>query len=182
MPRIHILGASGVGTTTLARALAAALGCPALDADDFYWEPTDPPFESKRPPHVRVELLRAALNQSADSVLSGSMCGWGDPLIPLFDRVVLLTLDPVLRMQRLREREASRFGAQRIAAGGDLYEKHQAFMRWAERYDDGGMDVRSRRLHDSWIQALPSRIRVLRLDSAQPVDTLLAAVLSSADE
>ena len=41
--RIHILGASGSGTTTLGRALAARLQCPHFDTDDCFWLPTDPP-------------------------------------------------------------------------------------------------------------------------------------------
>lgn len=46
--RIHIFGASGSGTSTLGRAVAARLGYAFLDADDFYWLPTDPPFREKR--------------------------------------------------------------------------------------------------------------------------------------
>ena len=42
--RIHILGASGSGTTTLGRALAERLQCPHFDADDYFWVPTDPPL------------------------------------------------------------------------------------------------------------------------------------------
>jgi hypothetical protein len=41
MARIHILGASGTGTTTLGKALADRLNCPHFDADRFYWLPTD---------------------------------------------------------------------------------------------------------------------------------------------
>jgi len=35
--RIHILGASGSGTTTLGRALAERLQCPHFDTDDYFW-------------------------------------------------------------------------------------------------------------------------------------------------
>src|SRR5438128_874343 len=42
--RLHILGASGSGTTTLGRALAEGLQCPHFDTDDYFWLPTDPPF------------------------------------------------------------------------------------------------------------------------------------------
>jgi Shikimate kinase len=41
--RIHILGASGSGTTTLGRALAERLQYPHFDTDDSFWVPTDPP-------------------------------------------------------------------------------------------------------------------------------------------
>jgi hypothetical protein len=35
--RIHILGASGSGTTTLGHALAARLQCPHFDTDAYFW-------------------------------------------------------------------------------------------------------------------------------------------------
>ena len=41
---IHILGASGSGTSTLAKAISLRHGHRFLDTDDFYWKPTDPPF------------------------------------------------------------------------------------------------------------------------------------------
>ena len=47
--RIHILGASGTGTTTLASAIAAKHGHRHLDIDDFFWVPTDPPYREIRP-------------------------------------------------------------------------------------------------------------------------------------
>lgn len=40
--RVLITGASGSGTTTLAAALAAQLHAVHLDADDFFWLPTQP--------------------------------------------------------------------------------------------------------------------------------------------
>lgn len=46
---IHIFGASGSGTSTLGRAVAAGLGWRFLDTDDFFWLPTDPPFTTPRP-------------------------------------------------------------------------------------------------------------------------------------
>jgi adenylate kinase family enzyme len=180
LSRIHIFGASGSGTTTLARAVAARLQCPALDTDDFYWLPTERPFQEKRPAARRLELLQDELSRTAGWVLAGSLCGWGDALIPLFDLVVLLEVDPAVRLQRLREREATRYGASRIAAGGDLYTSHEAFLEWAAQYDTGETDVRSWRLHEAWLQLLPSRIRVLRLDSGRPLDDLVAVVLQAA--
>lgn len=41
---IHILGASGSGTTTLARALAVKTGYAHFDTDDYFWLPTKVPF------------------------------------------------------------------------------------------------------------------------------------------
>lgn len=41
---IHILGASGSGTTTLGMELAKKMGYYHFDTDDFYWEQTDIPY------------------------------------------------------------------------------------------------------------------------------------------
>jgi adenylate kinase family enzyme len=41
--RIHIMGASGAGVTSLGRALADALSNSHHDTDDYFWKPTNPP-------------------------------------------------------------------------------------------------------------------------------------------
>jgi adenylate kinase family enzyme len=115
--RIHILGASGSGTTTLAAAVAAAHGHHHLDTDDFYWLPTDPPYRTKRPRAARLERLSTALAASSTWILSGLLCGWGDPLIPRFQLIVFLTVPTDVRMRRLRTRELSVMVASRSRRG-----------------------------------------------------------------
>src|SRR4029450_13094001 len=76
--RIHILGASGSGTTTLGRALAERLQCSHFDTDDYFWLPTDPPFTHQRERIERQRLLMDDLTAQDSWVLSGSLCGWRD--------------------------------------------------------------------------------------------------------
>jgi len=54
---VHIVGASSSGTTTLGAALAERLGGAHLDTDRYFWEPTDPPFTTRREPQARVALM-----------------------------------------------------------------------------------------------------------------------------
>jgi hypothetical protein len=90
-------------------------------------------------------------------VLSGSLCGWGDVAIPLFELVVFLWVPQHRRLERLRQRERERYG-ERILPGGDMYEQSQAFLAWAASYDDGDLNIRSRRLHEQWLGTLPGPI------------------------
>jgi len=175
--RIHIFGASGSGTTSLATALAAKHGHRHFDTDDFYWLLTDPPYQHKRPPEVRLALLRSAFAHSASWVISGSLCGWGDPLIPEFELVVFLLVPSQVRLARLRMREIERYGHEAIAAGGQVHQTHVEFLDWAERYDTGGVEMRSRTLHEAWLARLPGA--VLRLEDNQSVADQLAQVEAS---
>jgi adenylate kinase family enzyme len=170
--RVHILGASGSGTTTLGAALASRLGHAHFDTDDFFWLPTEPKFLEIRPAAARIALLTRALDAAGSWVLSGSLCGWGDVFIPRFDLVIFLFVSREIRLARLLEREQRRFGAEALAPGGAMHAAHGAFMAWAGGYDDGGEDMRSRRMHERWLAALPCP--VIRLEEPRPVAEQMA--------
>jgi adenylate kinase family enzyme len=172
--RIHILGASGSGTTTLAAAIAAKHGHRHLDTDEFFWLPTDPPFQTPRPRGARLTLLENALAESTAWVLSGSLCGWGDPLITRFQLIVFVAIPTEIRLQRLRAREIARYGRDAIAPGGRLHQAHVAFLEWAARYDVADATERSRTLHDGWLAAID--VPVVRLEGDRPVGAQLAAI------
>ena len=55
--RIHVVGASGSGATSLGRALAEALALPHHDTDDYLWKPTTPPYRELRDVAERVRLM-----------------------------------------------------------------------------------------------------------------------------
>jgi adenylate kinase family enzyme len=171
--RIHILGASGSGTTTLAAEIARRFGHAHLDTDDFYWEPTEPPFQRPRAVPERQRRLASALDARARFVLSGSLVGWGDVFVPRFQLVVFLWIPHGARMARLRTRERERYGAA-IDPGGALHTHHREFMDWAASYDEGGMDMRSRARHDAWLAELP--VPVLRLEGELTTDAQIARI------
>ena len=155
MDRIHILGASGSGTTTLGTALAERLGAAPLDTDHYLWEPTDPPFQRTRTQEERCTLLATALDAHSRWTLSGSLCCWGDIFIPRFELVVFLLVPTEVRLPRLREREHRRYGTEALAPGGAMHATHVAFLKWAAAYDEGGNDMRSRGHHEQWLARLP---------------------------
>ena len=168
MPHIiHIFGGSGSGTTTLASFLAQKTGFAHMDSDDYFWLPTDPPFTEKRAPDERVAMMRKDIEKHGDVVISGSLCGWGDGLIPSFTLAVRLVIDPETRLARLRKREYERFG-ERIGEGGDMEKIHRNFMAWAARYDTDDPSVRSRAEHDMWQKQLLCPLIVL--DGAETLE------------
>jgi hypothetical protein len=140
--RLHVTGASGSGTSTLADALAREIGGTHVEADDFYWLPSTPPFQHKRPVAERLPLLLDRLQGCAHPVLAGSVVGWGAALEDSFDLVVFLYLDAGLRVERLRARE------QRLLGRAD-----PAFLDWAAQYDAGPSQGRSLARHRAWLAA-----------------------------
>jgi adenylate kinase family enzyme len=174
---VHIVGASASGTTTLGRALAARTGARHLDTDDFYWMPTDPPYTMPRPVPERLERLTAAMDGAGQGwMLSGSLMGWGEPVIPHFDLVAFLYVSPEIRIERLLQRERDRYGDQ-IEPGGRMHTQHLAFVEWARGYDRDDFTGRSLRRHRAWLAQMPCP--VLELDGAQPVARSLEAVLAA---
>lgn len=160
--RVHILGAAGAGTTTLGKALAARLNIAYFDSDFYYWQQTLNPFSMARPREERIRLLHEHTADHEGWVLSGSLCGWGDAMIPQFTHVVFLRLDPEVRLHRLRLREVERYGEQ-VLEGGSRHQNSVAFIAWATRYDDGNHSLRSLRRHESWLK--PLGCPVIRLDA-----------------
>lgn len=173
--RIHTTGASGAGTTTLAKAISDRFGHRHIDTDYYFWLPTDPPYTRKRPREERITLLRSSLGAVDSWVLSGSLCGWGDELIPQFELVVYLLTSTAIRLERLRSREVERYGVGATSPGGARHDLSEAFLQWASQYDDGGLDVRSRALHEAWLEEVPCP--VVRLAGDQPVSDQISALL-----
>lgn len=173
---IHIFGASGSGTSTLAQAIGDRTGFRWVDTDAYYWLPAEPAFTAKRPPEERLQLMAQAIDEAENAVVSGSLVGWGDPLMERFTLAVRLELPKDVRMDRLWRRELSRYG-DRVLPGGDMYEQSQAFLAWAAAYEDGQPPLRSRAMHDAWQEKLACPLLIL--DSTRPVEELADAVLAA---
>lgn len=130
---VLITGASGSGTTTLGKALSARLGWGFLDADQYYWIPTHPPFRVKREPHLRLRMIMDKLAKHESSVVSGSVMGWGTEVEDFFALIVFLYLDASIRVKR------------------ELGYADPEFLRWAAEYDAGPSVGRSLAKHKAWL-------------------------------
>ncbi len=171
--RIHVLGASGSGTTTLGREIARQFGHVHLDTDRYFWIPTDPPFQQQREHDARRAMLAADLDAIRRWVLSGSLCVWGDVFIPRFELVIFLYIAPQIRMQRLLVREVERYG-DAIAPGGAMRKQHEEFIAWARAYDTADESMRSLKLHERWLAAL--RCPWIRIDGDFSTDERIARI------
>ena len=151
---VHIYGGSGSGTSTLGRKISEELGYKFMDTDDYFWVPTDPKYTTKRSVEERIALMKQDIENAENAVISGSLVGWGDELIPFFTLTVRLDTNSELRIERLKNREKQKFG-DRIMPGGDMYEQHLEFVEWAKQYDTGDVKMRSKAMHDEWQKMLP---------------------------
>ncbi len=178
--RIHILGASGAGITTLGRALANALVIPHHDTDDYYWCPTASPYSEMRPVADRLRLMEELFLGRSAWVLSGSLVGWGDPIVRFFDLVVFLGAPTEVRLRRLRDREARRFGADAVAPGGWRHQETEIFIEWASHYDDGSREGRNLMRHEAWLKTL--KCRVMRADGCRATADLVGDITRAVAE
>jgi uridine kinase len=164
---IHITGASGSGTSTLGAALSAELGVVHLEADNYYWLATEPPFTRKRDASERLSSLIADIKAKQNAVVAGSVVGWGRELEDAFDLVVFLYVDAAVRVERLAKREMDRFG--RVDS---------KFLEWAAQYDEGPSEGRSLAKHRAWLDA--RSCPVIELYGNLSVDERVATVLREA--
>jgi len=149
--RILITGASGSGTTTLGKSIASKAGWNFVDADDYYWLPTKPPYQSTRGHSERLELILKELDKNEYSVVSGSVMNWGSELEDSFDLVVFLYLDAEIRVPRLKVREEEELG-----------HADPEFLQWAAEYDIGPSQGRSLAKHETWLAA--RNCKVIRIE------------------
>lgn len=162
--KIHIIGAAGSGTSTLGTALSKGLPYTLLDTDNYFWITK---FTEQRQVSERREMLEKDLIRYENLILSGAICGWGDNLKQYFDLVIFLWIPQDIRLERLQQREFQRYGDEALA-GGIKYEQSRTFLEWAALYDDAGMEVRSKKLHEYWMSDL--KCPILRIEGDYSVN------------
>lgn len=175
---IYIFGASGSGTTTLGKKICEELGFTHMDTDNYFWMPTEPKFMYKRPKKERIEWMKKDINNSENVVISGSLTDWGDELIPYFTLAVRIEMKQSVRIERLLKREKERYGS-RIDPNGDMYQQHIEFIEWAKSYDNGGLDIRSKAMHDESEKSF--KCKILYLDGEDGLDDKFEKVVKALD-
>ncbi|QBY55045.1 hypothetical protein [Cupriavidus oxalaticus] len=167
---MHILitGAAGSGTSTLAQAVALCNPARVLESDDFFWRPTNSPYQEKFGAEERAAALLTAVRASGETVVAGAVIGWGHELEHAFDLVVFLYLPTDIRVARLRRREELRFG-----------KADPEFLDWAAQYDAGTAEGRTLARHREWLRHVTCSVLCLERDES--VDERLKQVLLARD-
>lgn len=62
-----------------------------------------------------------------------------------------------------------------VLPGGKMFEESNNFLEWASKYDNGGLEVRSRTLHEKWMKDLSCP--VLRIEGCQTVQERVNIIL-----
>lgn len=175
--KIHILGPSGSGTTTLGRLLSERLDHPFFDNDDFFWEDTPIPYSVIRSREDRASRINKVIEKNPQWIISGAADGWGDRLLDSADLIILLYTEKEERLKRLRRREEQEFGS-RVLPGGDMYENHNAFIEWAGKYDEAGMEQRSRVKLENWVEKAKGKVLYFYNEESQAICDLVTDLYS----
>jgi adenylate kinase family enzyme len=160
--KIHLLGPSCSGTSTLGKLIADKYSILWIDSDSIFWIKTNPPFTTKRDKNERTKMLKDYFNKNDSLVLSGSALEWGDFIKDHLDLIILKYVDQENRIKRLMAREIERYG-NRIDPGNDMYEIHKEFIEWNKKYETGGMEMRSRKSELALIS--DAKCKILKLEN-----------------
>lgn len=150
--RVAILGLNGSGKSTLAHALAKQTGYYELDVEDYYFPEQR---ESRRQlldhcdsiqlqylgelpfsqPRTKEEVQAALLHEIRTHscfIFSCVNLNWSNEILRQIDIAFLLHTPTEERLNRIRSRDETRFGA-RVQPGGDMFAQQADFRSSAER-------------------------------------------------
>ena len=173
--KILVFGASGSGTTTLSREIEKNSDFKHLDVDNYYWKRTEPPFQEKMLFAKRNENLKSDFDKHKNAIVSGSMVSWGKEWETSFDLAVFIYLENEKRIARLKEREIERYG-EKLSTDKKIQHNSEAFLEWANQYENPSFEGRSLKIHNDWIESL--NCKVLRMDGALALNVKVEMVLN----
>ncbi|WP_316826144.1 AAA family ATPase [Pedobacter miscanthi] len=177
--KIHILGASCAGSTTLGEALSKQLNIPYFDTDSFFWEKSAIPYTVKREPLLRNQMLKDELSRSENYIVGGSLVSWGEEWKQMFDLVVFLYLPKEIRMERLVNREIERYG-NRIYDDPQRHQLFLEFIEWASKYEDRSFPGRNIGIHENWLEDL--NCPVIKIEGDTTVAERLSCIVKKTKE
>ena len=139
---IHVMGASGSGTSTIGEFLGNALGFDVIESDFYKWEQTVPEFQIMRPIEESNALLMERINSSKNLVITGSL--HSNPITHKHINLIIYLQCPTwIRIRRIKKRDVE-VGRNSLEAEGEVKENFLWFLNFAKNYDKLGTDMRSK--------------------------------------
>jgi len=170
---IIIFGASGAGSTTLGKEVAARLKFQYLDIDDYLWRwDTEIPLTVTFPREERTRSLMNDVQKYPKFVISGTIFNDQELFEPLFDLAVFVSTPADVCAKRVYTREQARWG-ERVLPGGDMYKTTRFhgdfddYLANAQKYESADVSKFGRKLHEQWITEFSCS--VLRIDGTDDI-------------
>lgn len=178
---IQITGASGSGKTFLGKKLSKILDCNFVDTDDilWVWEKNVQPYTVAVSDEESCEILRQELLNNKSTVASGMFYPWSEPLIDMFDLLIIIETSRETRKKRIIKREFEMYG-NRYKEGGDMYEQFNDFLNWAMSYDTSDDKLGSKRETINWAKKF--KCEILYIDGDKEIEEKIRIVLNKLNE
>ncbi len=173
--KIQVIGAPGVGKSTLCEYISNKTGVYWIDTDRYLWKGQD--YIEQNSLEERFRLYNLDKNNYRDYIVSGSVHSWYPEGFKDRELLVLLILDEEIRMKRLYDREFLRFG-ERMLPGGDHYHLTCEFLNWCKTYLSADEKaVNSLACHMRMLEEVDCK--TLILDGNKSLDELCKCVLNA---
>ena len=127
---IIVFGANGSGKSTLGRELASILNFRYMDIEDYHFEKSEVPYTVERSHEDCLSLMLADIEKYNSFVLSAVTGDFGEKISSMYDLAVFISAPIETRIERIGQREYKKHG-ERIRKGGDMYEQHLKFVKFA---------------------------------------------------
>ncbi len=174
---IHIFGASGSGATTIAKKVSTQVGYSHFDSDDYFWLKTDEPYTEERDKQECLDSLKTDLQSNKQWILSGSLTGWGEELLPFFDLVIFVQVPSDIRIVRLKNREIERYG-DKVLPGGERYKDFVEFIGLASKYDTETTTEKNLLKHQSFLNTVECKTILLEnISLEESIDEVIAQLI-----
>ena len=139
---IHVMGASGSGTSTIGGLLGKTLDFDVIESDFYKWKQTIPEFQIMRPIEESNALLMERITSSKNLIITGSL--HSNPITHKhIDLIIYLHCPTWLRIRRIKQRDIAT-GRNSLQAEGEVRENFLWFLNFAKNYNKLGSDIRSK--------------------------------------
>ena len=136
--KIHIIGGSGTGKTTLADKLAEEYAIAHSDLDDLQWDNKAEGYGVKRDPKERDAML-AEILATDDWIIEGVYYKWCAQCFEDADKIYLLNTPRSIYRRRIIKRYVKR-KLHIVKGKKETLKSLRALLKWADKYQKVDME------------------------------------------